>query len=335
MPNNPKDKKFFPNSGAAFSDFLKTVRGGKFAVAGHMRPDGDCIGSQVAMAFLLRKFGAESVVCINKHEVPFLYKDFICGETFLPADDFCDKSFEIITVDCADLKRTSENLSALFPTPAACFDHHVSNKPYARANIIEPSATATGALLAGLMFDNNIDFPPEIANALYVALMMDTRQLTTSNTDLRSFEIASRLVEAGADPAEVSIKLYQREKFGRMKLLAEFLQSLEMHFGGRVCVGVLPCGVYERTGSCKEDSDGLVDYARNIDGVEVAALLEELPEGGVKGSLRSKRPETRVNEIAALFGGGGHFAAAGFNSGKPLAEFYPEFLKAVAQHLKI
>ena len=336
MPNTPKDRKFFPNSDRAFADFLKTARGRKFAVAGHMRPDGDCIGSQVAMAFLLRKFGAESVVCLNKHEVPFLYRDFLCGEKFLGADDFCGESFEIITVDCADLARASENLGGRFPVPAACFDHHVSNKPYARVNIIEPSATATGALLAGLMFDENIDFPPEIANALYVALMMDTRQLTTSNTDLRSFEIATRLVEAGANPPEVSIKLYQREKFGRMKLLARFLDSLEMHFGGRVCVGVLKSGVYEETGSCKEDSDGLVDYARNIGGVEVAAVLEELSGGGVKGSLRSKRPETRVNEIAARFGGGGHFAASGFTAeSMGLEEVYSALLKAIEDHLKI
>lgn len=335
MANLPNSKKFFPESGGAFADFLKSVQGRKFAVAGHMRPDGDCIGSQVGMAYLLRKFGAESVVCLNKHEVPVLYRDFLCGEVFLPADDFADGSFEIITVDCADMKRTSESLAARFPAPAACFDHHASNTPYAKVNVIEPSAAATGALLAGLMLDENIDFPPEIAGALYMALMMDTRQLTTSNTDLRSLEIAAALVGKGASPAEISIKLYQREKFGKMKLLAEFLKSLEMRFGGRVCVGVLPLGVYEKTGSCKADSDGLVDYARNIDGVEIALILEELEGGGVKGSLRSKRPEARVNEIAALFGGGGHFAASGFNVKTPMAEFYPQIIEAIGKHLKI
>ncbi|MBO5782267.1 MAG: DHH family phosphoesterase [Opitutales bacterium] len=334
MDGLQENKKFFPNSAGAFSEFIKSVEGGKFAVVGHMRPDGDCIGSQVAMAYLLRKLGAQEVVCLNKNEVPFLYREFTCGEKFLSTEDFCDASFEIITVDCADLKRTSDELGRKFPVPFACFDHHVSNKPYAKLNIIEPSASATAELLAGLMADAGIEFDSEIASSLFMALMMDTRQLTTSNTNLRAFEIATLLVAKGADPADISVKLYQREKFGRMKLLAQFLQSLTMHYGGKVCIGLLKSGVYEKTGSSKEDSDGLVDYARNIDGVEIAVLLEDLADGGVKGSLRSKRPEMQVNEIAARFGGGGHFAAAGFNVKMSMDEFYPELLNIIGEHLK-
>lgn len=334
MDRLQNDKKFFPNSSLGFSEFLKNIKGGKFAVVGHMRPDGDCIGSQVAMAYLLRKFGAQEVVCLNKNDVPSLYKEFICGETFLSTETFDDASFEIVTVDCADIKRISDVLGSKFPEPFACFDHHVSNKPYAKINVIESTASATAELLAGLMADFDIEFTSEIASALFMALMMDTRQLTTSNTNLRAFEVATLLVSKGANPADISVMLYQREKFGRMKLLATFLQSLTMHFEGKVCIGLLKSGVYERTGSSKEDSDGLVDYARNIDGVEIAVLLEELADGCVKGSLRSKRPEMQVNEIAARFGGGGHFAAAGFNSKMSMDEFYPELLNIIGEHLK-
>ncbi len=333
MSNLENSKKFFPNSDLKFAEFLKSVKGGKFAVVGHMRPDGDCIGSQVTMAYLLRKYGAKEVVCLNQNEVPFHYKEFLCGEKFLSTEDFEDTSFEIITVDCADLKRTSEVLAEKFPTPFACFDHHVSNKPYAKINVIEPTASATGELLAGLMADENVEFTSKIASALYVALMMDTRQLTTSNTNLRAFEVATLLVGKGADPAEISVMLYQREKFGRMKLLAQFLQSLTMHYDGKVCIGLLKRGIYEKTGSSKEDSDGLVDYARNINGVEIAVLLEELADG-IKGSLRSKRPEMQVNEIASHFGGGGHFAAAGFTAKMAMDEFFPELLNIIGEHLK-
>lgn len=326
-------EKFFPNSAAAFRDFLDGVKGRNIAVVGHMRPDGDCISSQVAMAWLLGESGAAQVACVNRDAIPYLYREFASGVEFLPADDFDREGWDIVTVDCADYARTSEPLRARYTKPFACFDHHVSNSPYAEINVIEPSASATAGLLAGLMFDAGIAFPKHVANAMFMGIMMDTRQLTTSNTDLRTFELSTRLVESGAEPAEVSILLYQREKFARMKLLAQFLQSLTMHYDGRVCVGILPAGVYDKTGAQKEDSDGLVDYARNIDGVEIAVLLEALADGGVKGSLRSKRPEMQVNEIARHFGGGGHFAAAGFNVKMSMDEFYPTLLAIIGDHL--
>lgn len=318
----------------SFKRLLAEVKGEKIAVAGHIRPDGDCVSSQVAAAWLFRLAGAEKVVCVNSHEVPYLYRPFICGEAFENADAFDVSAYKIVTVDCADYARAGESLKQRKPEVLACIDHHVSNSPYAEINIVDPSSCATAALLAELMTDSGIEIPPEIASVLYVGEMADTRQLTTSNTDFRAFNVAARLVELGADPAKISVLLYQREKFGRMKLLARFLQSLTMHFSGRVCAGVLPPGVYAATGSQKEDADGLVDYARNIDGVEIALLLEVLDDGGVKGSLRSKVPEMRVNEIAKAFGGGGHLAAAGFSVKTPLDEFYPRLLDVVESRLK-
>ena len=118
-----------------------------------------------------------------------------------------------------------------------------------------------------------------------------------------------------------------------MRLLGRFLETLKFHCNARVCVGVLKAGIFAETGSEKADSDGLVDYARSIDGVEVALLLEQLPNG-VKGSLRSKTPEMRVNEIAAKFGGGGHCAAAGFTAeGEKLETFYDKAVAAIQARL--
>lgn len=327
-------EKFFPNQTKAFSDFLGMVGGKKIAVVGHMRPDGDCISSQVAFAKVLRDAGAKQVVCLNKHEVPYLYKEFVNGEVFLPADEFNEEGFEIVTVDCADYKRTSEALQSRYPQILAAIDHHVSNQKYAKFSIVEPTASATAELIAGLLLDANMPISKDIAQTLFMGIMTDTRQLTTSSTNLRSFEVSSKLVKCGASPSEVSILLYQREKFARMKLLCAFLQSLTMHFDGRVCIGVLNAGVFERTGAKKEDTDGLVDYARNIEGVEIAVLLEVLAEGGVKGSIRAKYPEAKVNEIAELFGGGGHHAAAGFNVKMAYEDFYPELLKIIGERLK-
>lgn len=324
--------RYFPDSAANFKRLLEECKGRKIAVAGHMRPDGDCISSQLAMAYLFRKWGAAEVVCVNKDEIPHLYKEFAGSEKFLLSEEFNGEGYDIVAVDCADYERISPTFSARFPAPFACVDHHVSNAPYARINILESKSAATAELIAGMMYDAKIEIPQALANTLYMGVMTDTRQLTTSNTALRTFQISTRLVASGASPAEVSILLYQREKFSRMKLLAQFLQSLTMHYDGKVCIGLLPLGIYERTGAKKEDSDGFVDYARNVDGVEIAVLLESMPDG-VKGSLRSKRPEMQVNEIAAQFGGGGHLSASGFSVKMNLDEFFPKLLAIIGDQL--
>lgn len=329
-----RSEKFFANSRAPFRELLDAVKGRKIAVVGHMRPDGDCISSQLAAAWIFRKFGAADVVCVNKDDVPYLYKEFAAGENFVRAENFDGAGYDIVTVDSADYARVGTEITARFENPLGCIDHHASNEPYAKISIIEPNSSSCAGLIAGLMIDEEIEIDAPMAGILYMGIMTDTRQLTTSNTDLKSFQLATRLVSLGADPAEISILLYQRERLPRMKLLAQFLQSLTMHYEGKVCVGLLPMGIYDKTGAKKEDSDGLVDFARNIDGVEIAVLLEALPDG-VKGSLRSKRPEMQVNEIARQFGGGGHFAAAGFNVKMTLDEFFPKLLATIGDQLNI
>ena len=325
---------YFPESAENFRKLLDFVKGKNIAVVGHMRPDGDCISSQLAAAHIFRKAGAAKVVCVNKDPVPYLYKEFLGGENFVFAEDFAEMDFEIVTVDCADYARISPTFHERFPNPLAAIDHHVSNGDYAKISIVESTAAAAAELIAGLMLDAQMEISENIATILYMGVMTDTRQLTTSNTCLKTFKITERLVAQEVNPAEVSILLYQRERFARMKLLAHFLNTLTMHYDGQVCIGLLPQGIYEKLGATKEDSDGLVDYARNVDGVEIAAILEALPDGGVKGSLRSKHPETKVNEIAAHFGGGGHFAAAGFNVKMSMDEFYPKLLATIGKHLQ-
>lgn len=326
-------KKNFPKSIEKFKELLAYAKGKKIAVAGHMRPDGDCVSSQFALAHFLRRAGASEVVCVNKDPVPALYKEFVGEEIFVSAQEFNDASYEIITVDCADYARISADFHLRFPQVFACVDHHISNPLYAKINILEAEASATAELLAGLAFDCGISLSKELASSLYMGIMMDTRQLTTSSASLRTFEIVAGLVACGVDTAEAARLLYQRENFGRLKLLSEYLHSLTMHYDNKVCIGVLPLGIYDRTGSSKEETDGLVDYARNIDSVEIAVLIEMLPDG-LKGSMRSKYPKVKVNEIAAEFGGGGHTAAAGFNLKMSFDDFFPKFLEALGRHLQ-
>lgn len=327
--------EYFPELKDGFKKLLAEAKGKKIAVVGHMRPDGDCVSSEFALADVLERAGAAEVVCLNQNPVPYLYENFKYGRDFLPAETFTDTSFEIVTVDSADYARTNDALRARFPKPLGCIDHHVSNDAgYAKINLIDTKAAATAELLAGLMMDAGVDISRENANRLFMGTVMDTRQFTTSSTTQKTFEIAMCLIRDGADAAWVAQQLYQREKLSRLKLLASFLQSLTMHFSDRVCIGLLPKGIYEQTGAEKAESDGLVDYARSIDGVEIAVLLEEMPNG-VKGSLRGKGPQYQVNLIAAQFGGGGHLAAAGFTAeGYDINTFYPKLLGLIEEHLQ-
>ena len=151
-------------------------------------------------------------------------------------------------------------------------------------------------------------------------------------TSERVFRLCAELVSRGADPALAGQELYERETFGKLKLIQHYLGSLKMECDGRVCIGILPEGIFESTGATGEDTEGLVDYARSIDGVVIGVLIEERP-GTIKASLRGMHSVYRMDTLAALFGGGGHANAAGLNCKETLAGFYPRLLAAITQRL--
>ncbi len=319
--------KIFPDFHEAFCSLLDYCRGRKIAVAGHLRPDGDCISSTMAMAWALKEIGASEVVALNRDAVPFLYANFTRSAEFAKMDNFDFSGYEVITVDCADPKRVSDTFSDKFPRPLACIDHHVSNAAFANINIICPDCAATAELLAGMFFDAGLTPPKEVCNALFMGMVTDTRSFTTNSTRAQTLKIAGMLADAGASPSYVAEQLYQRERPEKLRLLSAYLNSLVFRFDGALCYGLLRRSDFEASGALKEDTDGLVDYARSINGVKLAALLEEIADG-VKGSIRAKNPAMRADLLAAKFGGGGHMSAAGFSvKGVSLDEFIPQFEK--------
>ncbi len=326
-------KKFFPEFESKFRELLNAVRGKKIAVIGHLRPDGDCISSEFVLADLFECAGAENVVCLNEHPLPHLYKNFSNGRILLDANSFVDTDYEIVTVDCADYARTNKNICSYFPTPLGAIDHHATNNSPAKISIVDSSAAATAELIAGLASDANLTISKENANRLLMGIVMDTRSFTTSSTRPLTYAVANMLSQCGADSAFVAEQLYQRERPQKLALLATYLKTLTPYFDNRVWLGMLTLKDYANCGAEKADSDGLVDYARSIDGAEIGVLLEEL-KIGVKGSLRAKDPTMRVSELAQLNGGGGHFAAAGFTAyDETLESFLPKFLKQLESHL--
>ena len=327
-------EKFYPQLSADFARLLTTLAGHKIAVIGHARPDGDCIGAQVSLARVLTSRGFD-VLCINADPVPRRLMFLVDGMNFIQTHDALKLPDDraAIFVDCADHARAGERLKLKFPAPVAVIDHHLSNGGFAPANLVDSASAATCEILAGVFFDNGLTVDAQTAQALYTGILTDTGQFRFNSTSRRCFVLAGELVARGASPVEAGFELYERETEGKLRLLQRFLASLRLECGGRICVGTLPAGIFEETGSSAEDTEGLVDYARSIEGVDIGALIEERTGGGVKASLRAKDPAFRVDLVAAQFNGGGHACAAGLNLKTGAEDFPARLVAALAARL--
>lgn len=326
---------YFPEHATAFASAAEALRGRRIAVLGHLRPDGDCIGSQVALARVLRQHFQVDAVCLNGHRVPRACATFVGDTPFFQVDDLSSADFPeaAVAVDCADMSRFGEKLNSAYPDILLNVDHHISNTGYANCNIVEGESSATAELLGAVFLGNGYPVDPVTAQALYVGIATDTGQFRFSSTTFRTFEICRELIRLGADPAAAAMELYERESPEKIALLQHFLASFEFLCDGRVCIGVLNQQAWDQTGAGKEDTEGLVDYARCMDGVEIGVLIEER-DGEVKGSFRAKDPVQRVDLLAKRFNGGGHACAAGFNPKLPLNVLLPRLRKALREHFE-
>lgn len=324
--------RLYPELADRFASLVRALAGQRIVVIGHARPDGDCIGSQVALARVLRSAGLD-VICANADPVPRRLQ-FLVGDTPFVGFETTPVDYDTaIFVDSADAQRPGERFRNRYPRPLANIDHHLSNAGYAQHNLVDVGSSATCEILAGLFLDLDLPMDPMTAQALYAGIVTDTGQFRFASTTRRTFHVASELMARGAQPAVVGAEIYERESLGKLQLLQRFLASLTLVCDGRVCIGTLPNGIFEQTGTTAEDTEGLVDYARSIDGVAIGVLIEERP-GAIKGSLRSKEASFRVDQIAALFGGGGHACAAGLNvKNTTLAEFRARLLPALAERI--
>ena len=322
----------FLEESSSFSNAFFQLEGKSVLVLGHRRPDGDCIGSQVALTRVLLSQGIDARA-VNTDPVPRTLRKFVGDTPFFRPDEVEGDDFVTVTVDCADHKRVGDELAGRFPKVFLNIDHHVSNDRYAEINLVLPEASATGEILAKFFLDNEMTIDSITAEALYLGICTDTGQFCYSGTNASVFEVCRRLCEAGANPSSVAHELYEREKPGRIQLLQKFLASFRMEHENRVCIGSIRESYYEETGTSSEDAENFVDYSRSLDGVDIGSLLE-YRNGQIKGSLRAKDSRFRVDLLAKNFSGGGHACAAGFNLEKDLDEFYPEFVTAIGEHLE-
>jgi phosphoesterase RecJ-like protein len=250
-------EKFYPDLSPRFMELLARTGERTVAVVGHARPDGDCIGSQVAVARVLGAMG-RNVICVNADAVPRRLQYLVTGMNFRRTDELvADRTdYAAFFVDCADQARPGDRLKTRFTPVLGNIDHHLSNVGYAEINLVDGGSAATCEVLAGVFFDNELPVDAQAAQALYTGILTDTGQFRFASTSRRTFLLAAELMTRGARPPEAGFELYERETMGKLQLLQHYLASLRLECGGRVCIGVLPNGIFAQTGSNTEDTEG-------------------------------------------------------------------------------
>jgi len=323
-----------PAAGEAIRDLVKGLQGRKIAVLGHMRPDGDCVGSQVALCRMLLAAGVDAL-CVNRDRVPPNLSTYVVGVSFLTNEEYIADGREAITVDCADASRVGTELLGKFPAGVlANIDHHASNPDYAQINIVVREAAATCHILAAAALSQGLACDTITAKCLHLGILTDTGRFCYSSATASVFEIIAQLVRRGANPAEANFRVFEQESRGKLELTRRFLNSIRFHEDGKICSGELTPADYAATGTSKEDKEGLVEFPRSVEGVEIAVLMEE-GKDGVRGSLRGRDPKLRLDLLAGKLNGGGHVLAAGFNMlGYKLEADRGKILAVVAAHYR-
>ena len=285
-------------------------RHGSFLVCSHKNPDGDAVGSSVAIALFLIGEGKE-VFVHNQSPISEMYRSFY-GVELIQQQIPRDKTFEVsFLLDCGTPSRVGEVFEA-FPGKGevVAIDHHPAVEPLRGVHLIRSEASATGEILYEILRAYGAHLTPEIATALYMAVMTDTGSFRFSNTTANCLSIAAELMEAGADHRLLIDQLYENYPPKRFLLLGRVLRSLSFLFDGKVATLQVPRELYEQADENEDLTEGFVNIPRSIRGVEVAMLFKELAPGEYRVSLRS-RGKVDVGALASKLKGGGHHNAAG------------------------
>lgn len=302
-------------------------------LASHANPDGDAIGSLIAMGLSLGAMGKE-ILLYNESPIPAVYRFLPMVDRVVRTIDNPSRFDTAVILDCGNLDRIGEQAGVVSRIPMIInIDHHVTNTRFGHARIVDESACATAEILWRIIDRLGIELDAAIASALYTGILTDTGSFRFSNTNRAAFAICNELVGLGVDPYIVAKHVYGTYSLGRIKLLNLALDSIEISPNGRLSIMTLTRQMLSETGTRTEDVDGLINYARSIKDIKVAALIQEYPNGGADPegpryhvSLRSDG-SVDVADFAAGFGGGGHASAAGYSVESRLTEIKSDLIR--------
>jgi phosphoesterase RecJ-like protein len=290
----------------------------RFLVTTHENPDGDALGSLLAMTLALRELGKDATMYLfGEVPIPTEYEFMEFAELLRgPNPGVTDRV--VVAVDAANERRLGPQEDLLKTAPFVIdIDHHHDNTRFGDVNLIVGSASSTGEILRDLFRELGVELTPEIAEGLYIAVVTDTGRFQYANTSAKALRLAAELVEAGADVHRVFQGVYENVAFAKLKLVARALENAQVFDGGRVIVSHLERSDFDNAGAEEPYSEGIIDYLRAVEGAEIAALIREPPtqNGPTRRiSLRTTTEGIDVSQIARKSGGGGHKQAAGFSS---------------------
>jgi phosphoesterase RecJ-like protein len=326
------------------TDVLNELRGArKLVVVTHENPDGDALGSLVAMQQILGMLGKDSVMYIDAGEfpLPYEYRSLpLEGLVKSPPEDLDERT--IVFLDCGNLER---NPATAFQRPGAHIlniDHHHDNTRFGTVNLVDPDSSCTAEIVWDLMHGLGVEATLPVADALYIGLITDTGRFMYENTGPRAHVMAAELIELGVDVHEIYRRVYEGVPYGKLALLARGLAKIERYDDGRLTVTALSAEDFSDSGAEESYSEGVVDHLRSLQGTAVAALVRDRIGNGLgdgdgqvvrKVSLRATDERVDVSEIARAQGGGGHRQAAGFTTELEWEELVAFLRSEVARQL--
>ena len=304
----------------------------RFLITSHARPDGDSIGSQLAMAYALEALGKE-VRVVNADPAPDHYMDFPGVERIEIRRAIFERDIEaLIVMESSDLKRTGvDGLDGRFTIN---IDHHQGNTRFGDINWLDESAAACGELVFSLVQKLGVPLTAEIATHIYLAILTDTGSFHYSGITPRTFDICRQTVEAGVNPAAMARRVFDSNSFGKLKLIGALLDQMDLLDEGRLAVLYLDDRVLNATGTTHNDTEGVINLPLTAREIQAVAFFKIGADGDIRVSLRSKY-DVDVRAVASRHGGGGHKNASGFTLRGPLEEVRPAVIAELQEAIAL
>lgn len=322
------------NNSNSLNEIATLLKGAEFVlIFPHLQMDGDALGSSAALCAALRKQGKKADILIEDKipdNIKFLDKGYC-----ISISDFQEYEADVsIAVDCSDRMRIEKRQDAFRKGKrTAMLDHHATTQPFADFNYVDSQSSSTGEIVFLLLKEMGMDLDAEIAEALYAAIVTDTGRFTYSNTTPETHLVVAELFKTGMDHNRIAVEVYQRKRIEKVKLTCGILDTMEMFHKGKANLAFMTQQMLADTGAYTEETEGIVEELRSIDGVEISAFLKE-EAGKVKVTMRSKM-QADVSQIAESFGGGGHTKAAGCIIPGDIIEVRRLIMEAIDRHLDI
>ncbi|MGH2954784.1 MAG: DHH family phosphoesterase [Solirubrobacterales bacterium] len=305
--------------------------GDRFLLTTHEAPDGDALGSLLALHHMLEQLGKDSVMFLAAKEfpLPVEYRFLPLTDVFHePPADVVDRV--LVYLDCGNVDRMPVEFLRRDGATVLNIDHHHDNTRFGTVNLVDTEVSCTAEIVLEIGKRLGAEITPEIAAALYVALVTDTGMFMYENTGAAAHRMAAELIEAGVDVNDTYRRLYERVPLEKLRLVARAIEKIERFDEGRLAVTYIGADDYAATGASEVLTEGIIDFLRSLEGTAVAAVIRDKPDGGNsarKVSLRSTDGAVDVSSIARIHGGGGHRRAAGFGTDLPYDELV-KFLRA-------